>query len=487
MKKRLLFLLLPLVWGMGGYALGASRSFVIDSLALLRADSLVRRSEAKGEGRYSFALRDVTLGASSAVGYEPKRLLTPASVTKLFTSMAVLTKLGADYAYATDIRLEGHVQEGVLHGNLVIIGSGDPSINSKYFTQDKERWQRSLLQAVRSVGIHRIEGNIVVDASRFDRVGIHPRWASEDRGDYYGTGVFGFNLYDNWLDLFFSTGKTKESITLVDAYPPEPGIALDNQLTVSCKTQGWEGVGNNLSELRTLLGILPCNKSRVRVAIDLPHPPLYAARLIRRMLREEGAIEVSGQAEVRFDAPTKPKGRLIGRYYSPPLRDLCREMNYQSLNHYAEAFFKSLVPTVQASYEEAWQAEQRICRELGITLSSGARLYDGSGLTRANRLAAQDLVEMLVAISNNADVQMLDAFVSSIPRAGREGTVRNFMKDSRLKLLLKSGSMSGVQTYAGYLYHGGRTYAVALLANGVTNRSAVRGVMQRYLETLFLP
>lgn len=477
---------LPLTLLLCALALGQSFAQVLrpDSLALSRVDSLVRASEERGVARYSFAVQEISADSLFS-GYHPQQICTPASVTKLFTTATALESLGADYAFRTDVYLEGRVEEGVLYGNLLVVGSGDPSIASKYFSRDKERWQKSVLQAVQAKGIHRIEGNIVVDASRFERMGVHPRWAPEDRGDYYGTGVYGFNLYDNWLDLYFATGSPKDSIRLVDTYPKGAQLTLNNRLTVSCKTQGWEGDGANLVEERTLLGTLPCNKSRVRVAIDLPHPPLHAARLLLSMLQTEG-IEVEGTEEVRFSPSPTPRV-LVGRYYSPSLRELCREMNFRSLNHYAEALFKALVPTQGATSAEAWRREQEVLHSWGLSLSPRAHLYDGSGLTRANKLSAQDLITLLVGVSNKAHSSTLDAFVASLPRAGREGSVRSFMKDTPLKLYIKSGSMGGVQSYAGYLNYRGRVYAVALLANGFSQRAAVRRVMQEYLEALFPP
>nr|WP_314783151.1 D-alanyl-D-alanine carboxypeptidase/D-alanyl-D-alanine-endopeptidase [uncultured Porphyromonas sp.] len=453
-------------------------------LALARVDSLIRASEESGVARYSFAVQDVSQDTLWAA-YRPEEMCTPASITKLFTAATALESLGADYSFCTELYMEGELKSGVLYGNLLVIGSGDPSIDSKFFEQDKERWQQSVLQTVQAKGIRRIEGNIVIDASRFERMGIHPRWAPDDRGDYYAAGVYGFNLYDNWLDLYFATGGVKDSIRLVGTYPKGVQLTLDNRLKVNCKTQGWEGDGTNLVEHRTLLGTLPCNRESVRVAIDLPHPPLHAARLLRATLEGQG-VEILGQEEARFESSSHPR-TLIGRYYSPSLRDLCREMNYRSLNHYAEALFKALVKENGATSEQAWLREQEILSSWGVRLSPKAHLYDGSGLTRANRLSAQDMVALLVGVSTKARGNTLDAFAQSLPRVGREGTVKGFMPGTSLKLYCKSGSMRGVQTYAGYLYYQRRVYAVALLANGCANRAKVRGVMQQYIEGLFPP
>ena len=411
-------------------------------LALARVDSLIRASEESGVARYSFAVQDVSQDTLWAA-YRPEEMCTPASITKLFTAATALESLGADYSFCTELYMEGELKSGVLYGNLLVIGSGDPSIDSKFFEQDKERWQQSVLQTVQAKGIRRIEGNIVIDASRFERMGIHPRWAPDDRGDYYAAGVYGFNLYDNWLDLYFATGGVKDSIRLVGTYPKGVQLTLDNRLKVNCKTQGWEGDGTNLVEHRTLLGTLPCNRESVRVAIDLPHPPLHAARLLRATLEGQG-VEILGQEE-------------------------------------------ALVKENGATSEQAWLREQEILSSWGVRLSPKAHLYDGSGLTRANRLSAQDMVALLVGVSTKARGNTLDAFAQSLPRVGREGTVKGFMPGTSLKLYCKSGSMRGVQTYAGYLYYQRRVYAIALLANGCANRAKVRGVMQQYIEGLFPP
>lgn len=450
------------------------------------ANKLLAESEQKNEARYSVAIREVTLPRDSTHGYYPERLLTPASVTKLFTAASALTSQGAGYSFETKLYYVGTLQADTLYGFLLVKGSGDPSIDSKYFPRDRNRWTQHVVQALKSKGIRHITEGLVVDASRWEFMGFNRHWATEDFGNYYAAGVYGFNTYDNWLDLYFSTHTSKQSIRYIGSYPQEHGFTIHNNLDVRCNgNAGWRGHGKNLEQQRTLSGILPCRRNRIEVSVDLPHPPLFAARDLKRIIQAAG-ISIEGEAQATFSS-VQQEGRLMGIYYSPTLARLCREMNVRSLNHYAEALLKMQEKALGATTQQALQRERQLLQQLGVKFTNGAVLYDGSGLARANQLAAQDLTDLLCVMQTKADINESDAFVASLPRVGREGTVKNFMAQTPLRFYAKSGSMRGVQTYAGYVIYQGRVYAVALLANQVRSKARVRSVMQQYLEQLFLP
>lgn len=470
----------------GAFIFITSNTWAQEQDSLLRkATEILTKSERANHATYSVAIREVMNGTQQ-YDYSGSRLLCPASVTKLFTSAIALEVLGADYAFNTDLYINGKVDQKILNGSITVVTSGDPSIASKYFPRDSLRWVDNVYQALTAHQIAHIKGDIIIDASCFESVGVNPMWANEDKGEYYGAGVYGGNIYDNWVNLFYQTGKKANDYKVTGSYPPDVAVYWDNQLTVHCKKSGWGASGKGLEERRTIKGILPCNRAQVTVRTDLPNPPRYMGRWLKMKLLQFG-ITVEGNVQVSF-TPSNQRERLIGRYYSPSLRQLCQVMNFRSLNHYAEALLKAIDrdPKGQraATTNGAVAIAEQIWAEDGLTLSNNHKLFDGSGLARANRVSALDVVSLLNYMSMHT-VENVDAFMNSLPQAGVEGTVKSFMRDSHLRLFVKSGSMRDIQCYAGYLHYQGRSYSVALLASNVTNRAKVRLAMQKYLETLF--
>ena len=117
--------------------------------------------------------------------YDTLRQLTPASVMKLVTTATALELIGEDYRYPTRITYDGHIEDGMLRGNLYIEGSGDPSLGSAFIDEEPEAFARDWIEAIRRTGIRRVTGSVVADASLFDTEGLSLKWAREDLGSYY--------------------------------------------------------------------------------------------------------------------------------------------------------------------------------------------------------------------------------------------------------------------------------------------------------------
>jgi serine-type D-Ala-D-Ala carboxypeptidase/endopeptidase (penicillin-binding protein 4) len=133
------------------------------------------------------------------------KMMIPASVLKLVTSAAALEILGPDYRFRTRIGYSGKIENGILKGNLVIIGGGDPALGSEYFRDHYffphflEVWA----QRIKAAGIKRVEGNLIMDGSLYDTEKIPPTWIWEDMGNYYGAGASALTVYDNLFRISF--------------------------------------------------------------------------------------------------------------------------------------------------------------------------------------------------------------------------------------------------------------------------------------------
>lgn len=444
---------------------------------------VLQNSEARGDAVYSALIADVKKG-KIIDEYHSSQSLIPASLVKLITTASAL-KLLPQYPFITDFRISGEITEGLLKGDLIIRGSGDPSLYSKYFPRDSTRFRESLLVALSAYGIHQIEGSVVVTADCFEKEGFNPTWDEEDRGEWYGCGVYGFNLYDNWLDLTFQTKEKGSRPKLIKQYPSGTQTVLHNQLRTVSKGAYAHATGSELHNERILKGSLPAHRTRALLSIDLPNPPQFGADFITSLLRQHGiCIENEGRASYE---PTDLTTQMIGQYYGPSLESLIRICNIHSLNHYAEALLKRIaqekVPI--GSTLEGIQMEKGLWESEGIQLSKGFRLTDGSGLSRSNRLTAVDLYSILLAMSQ--DSSLFESFIQSLPEAGVEGSVKRFLRDTAYSAYLKSGSMRGIQCYAGYISYQEDQYIVVLLSNKVRNRKKTRQAMQLAIEAVVTP
>lgn len=458
-----------------------------------RVRNLLIEAERKGVASFGCMLTAAESG-ETLFAYGAERSMIPASTTKLFTTAAA-TLLLDEYPFITDFRITGKVKGTTLYGDLLFVGSGDPSLYSKYFPADSARFRESLLASLRAHHIERIEGSVGIIASAYDSLGFNPLWMGEDRGEWYANGIYGFNIFDNWIDLTLSSGKGTYDVSLLKTYPPRTGVEWDNRLTTTQKGSFAEGDGLPLVERRTLKGSVPRNRSRITLSTDMPHPPLYAARFLTNLLQAHG-VEVVAAPYASFTAPMA-SGRLIGRYYGPAKSNLLRATNYHSLNHYAEALLKAIArdeakrkadqaqQPLPASVAAGLACEKQLFTKAGIRFSPLFRLTDGSGLARANRFTAGDMTKLLSYMIRQ-DVPLFEEYLYSLPEAGSEGTVRRFLGNKPYRTFLKSGSMRGVQCYAGYIDYKGKQYIVALFANDLRDRARVRTLFAAVADLVLL-
>lgn len=445
---------------------------------------------------FSLLVKDTGSG-ETLFAYDTIRQLTPASVLKAVTTATALEILGEDYRFPTTLEYDGSLENGSLKGNLYIKGSGDPSLGSAHFAPDHKRFLQEWIAALRKAGIRRIEGAVIADESLFDTEGVSPKWVGEDMGSYYGAGSYGLCVFDNLYRLGLRTGAPGTRPQVKGTEPELPGIRFHNYLTAQpVASDSSFIVGAPFAKDRYLYGIVPANREWYPLKGDIPDPPLFLADYLTRQLEHEG-IAVGGPPTcfrvLREAGRWKPGRRTaLVTTYSPPLREIVRVTNHASHNLFADALIKTIglrhtPPKGEAisSFQRGVLALRRHWEEKGLDLSS-VWTYDGSGLSAVNKLSTAFLVDLLIHMKTCS--QQRAAFYASLPEAGREGSVRNFLKGTPLqgKARLKSGSMSRVKGYAGYIREGGREYAVALLVNNYAcDGRAMTAAIERLLTRLF--
>lgn len=479
----LLLLLLPLS--------GWARQDHIDTT---QAVQILQQAEQRGEARYGVSVWRIDED-KPLLDYRGRERFTPASVTKIFSTATALIALGADYQFPTEIGYRGEItSDGILKGDLIIVGHGDPSLESKHYPRRKGIFYEQVYLALQQAGIQQIRGRIVVDASAYCDEGYLNAWPREDWGRRYAPAVYGVNLCDNIMQVGISAQEVARGAKAPTfLHPTTPGHAwqMDIQLVKR---------GNRLSisadrdsrTTRRLSGRLARRSSKRQIiSCDLSNPAMALALQLAEHLQRRGIELADCQSVAYYDKSAPTLTTLLDIYLSPHLSELIRTCNYHSVNLYAEALlrstgnrFGSVQQGVCISTSEALRQEMNYWRETCSLSADELALYDGSGLSRHSKLSPYALTATLRQVYR-LPLPISDPFILSLPQVGREGTVRNLFPATQLTAYFKSGSIRGVQNYAGYVSYNGHTYCVSLLANNMRHRGTTRRTMTQVLKALF--
>ena len=442
---------------------------------------------------FSLVVKDVQEGRT-VYSYDTDRLQSPASVLKTVATATALEILGEDYRYPTTLEYDGILENGTLEGNLYIKGSGDPSLGSSHFAPGQNKFLSTWIAALQKAGIKHITGSVISDESIFDTEGVSIKWLREDMGNYYAPGSYGISIFDNMYKLSLQTGAAGTRPVLKGTEPDIPFIRFKNYLKAApVSSDSAYIIGAPLDDVRYLYGVLPANREAYVLKGDIPDPALYLARYLTDQLQQKG-IRVDGspscyRIEVEENRWKKGERKEIVTTYSPTLREIASICNHVSHNLYADALVKTVGLQYKprrnemiSSFGRGVQVVKEYWEKKGLDVFP-LRMNDGSGLAPADKVSAGFMGELWVYMATESAVS--DAFIASLPQAGIEGSVRNFLKGSKLqgKAHLKSGGITGVRSYAGYITKDGKTYAVAVFSN---NYSCPMSRMTRALEKLLL-
>lgn len=405
---------------------------------------------------------------SQVYAYNSQQSMTPASVTKLLTTAAGFEKMGSDFRFKTTLAYSGTLEKnGTLHGDIYIIGGGDPVLGSYRYRQTMPdsvfaEWAK----AVASAGIKAVNGRVLYDASIFDGQQLHDSWQWGDIGNYYGSGICGLNFHENMFFIYFTPGARVGFPASVSRLEPT-GLALRvvNNVTTGAAKSGdnVKVYGDPSSTIRTCYGTMPADDRNFSVRASLPKPPQACADLFTLYLRRN-KISVSGAASEAIQRPSNLVNIL--EYTSPTYYIIAQYTNITSNNTYAEAIHRYLGYAIsgKGNSENGAIAVADYIKRLKLE-SSGVRLEDGCGLSRNNRITADFICRFLAEVKR---ADYFEDFSKSMALAGENGTVKNMLMDlpSGTKVRVKTGSMTGVRAFAGYVVKpGGEKYCFAVIAN----------------------
>lgn len=421
----------------------------------------VANAPALQTGQVGVCVREASTG-NIILEYNAKKTFKPASTQKVVTTMAGLSLLGDTATFATRIGYYGTVSGGVLKGMLVIQGGGDPTLASPYFPGSlkgsdlAQKWAEQL----KSLGITRIDGDVVGDVGLFEETVLPSPWLWEDMGNYYASGAWGLNWGENEYKLFFQPGaKAGEPTSILRTEPHMPDLIWTNQVLTGAHGSGDNAFiyGAPYSYTRYVVGTIPAGPKEFSIKGSLPDPPLFAAEELLAALKAAG-ITVTGEAttmrHIRLEH-TPPGGSFqqLFLHRSASLGDIVYWCNKRSNNLYAECILKFIGArksgkgTTMAGIEwvrNYWSGK-------GVA-TAGWFMRDGSGLSPTNGITPAQLTDMMYRFRSNPKFPV---FLKSLPVCGLgtdDGNNKNVCDGTSAagRICAKGGYIARVRTYTGY-------------------------------------
>lgn len=436
---------------------------------------------------------DLSTGRS-VVSHEAEKSLTPASVLKLITTATAIEALGDNFRYRTDVALDANDPTRIL-----ILGSGDPTLGSEAFKDSPDRFFNDCRQLLEKTLSKNSEYSIYVVDNLFGYDGVSPEWTWIDMGNYYAAGAYGVSVFDNTYRLFFNTVNKNSCPVILRTDPEIKGLTFQNELKLnsSGRDNGYI-YGAPFSYDRWVRGDIPGGRSSFSIKGDIPDPGLLLGEKLAENLMQNGfkigSVEtsrkdyISGVCAVSTTSRYRV-GQVLFTQVSRPLKEIIREINVESNNHYSEHLIRTIGRQYKADiYDNALEAGIEFVvdywKRKGVDITP-VTMHDGSGLAPQNAVSSEFLADMLSYMYNKSSYSA--AFINSLPKAGQDGTLRNFMTNTRYngKIIAKSGSIGGVHCYAGYLFDGEKRYAFSVMINKFNGtRAQVRGAIEQFLLSL---
>lgn len=416
-------------------------------------------------------------------GRNERRLFTPASNTKLVVAAVAAALLPPQLTVRTSVYAAGPVAAGVLRGDLVLYGRGDPTFSRRCYATDTLAQGvcdldpfaplRLIADTLKARGVRQVAGDVVGDGSWFEAASVHPGWQLFDLNWWYAAPVAALAFNDNSLNFVWQPGIRVGAPALISMWPDLGDVAFENR-TVTVPAGGETDIGDRFFRLPGTAqvwaeGTVAIDRAPRTEYFAVSDPNLFAARALRQALADAG-IAVAGTTRSTTDSAlyAEARGRApLAETVSRPARDWIFPVLNTSQNLFAEMLLKQLGRRFggAGSWEEGLAVERRfLIDSVGIDSTEFA-LSDGSGLSSANLISPLAFTRLLRYIRAHP---RYPSFAAGLPRAGGTGSLSTRFVRTPLqgRVRAKTGSITGVNTLAGYIERpDGRPLAFAVQLN----------------------
>jgi len=383
----------------------------------------------------------------------------PASNMKLFSDAAALLALGPNYQFINELSTNAtRLEQGVLKGSVYLYLPGDPSFTSADLSM--------LLAKLKTWGIKRIDGNIILVSARHGIKPYAPGWSKKDLIHSYGAPLAPLILDENRLVVTVNPAARAGQKALVELNTSNTGITLHNEVTTKTTSKGC-GLGYVMDKKNqlTVRGCIGLSQWSGQQKLAIKNPARYAKAHIKSELNALG-IKLNGK--IKFGK--KPEtALLLGSHKSKSIASLLKKTLKTSDNLYAESLYLHTAAVLHGS-PVSWRKAQPILKkfieqETHISMKN-AVLKDGSGLSRQDKLTPKQTVALLKFLHDRFPLAY--EYISALPVAGRDGTLKKRLKKPSQQgfVRAKTGTMSGIVSLSGYMYTtNAHTLAFAIYIN----------------------
>ncbi|TAF46338.1 MAG: D-alanyl-D-alanine carboxypeptidase/D-alanyl-D-alanine-endopeptidase [Sphingobacteriales bacterium] len=420
------------------------------------------QSESLTYASFSFTVIDANTG-NTVFTANPNTGLAPASTLKLITSATALQVLGANYRFKTNITYTGNIINHTLNGDVIITGHGDPTLGSwRWPKSNKNAVLNVILQSLVEAGIKNINGKIIADDSLWDTQSLPDGWLWQDMGNYYGAATSALCWGENQVELTVVPGKNVASAVSLKNVNTYPFLNIVNEVTTGNSNTGdnvfaYSAPYTNTIYLRGTYGI-NCKK---QVGIAIPDPAYALAYDVQAFLVQNniGVNQITTARALGSLYQNPAQAVTLCTITSPPLSEIIKPLNQKSINLYAEQLLRTLAAQKgkNATFSHGIAVVKNYAKSLNIA-SEALNMYDGSGLSPANRVSTWALARLLYQAQK---APWYSTFYQSLP--------------SHNTMVMKSGSIADVLAYAGYHSNKEGKFCFSVVVNNYNgNESALR-------------
>ena len=468
----------PIPVGATGVAESAAVSASVGSL---RAD-LTRLVESPNWGGDRWSVIVVSLSRGDTLfGHDADAFLAPASNMKLFTTAAGLYYLGPEFRYNTFLLTDGRIEDGALAGNVVLYGTGDPTLSDRF--GGKLNVWRAFADTLVALGVREVRGDVVGDGTYFRGSGAAEGWQTGYMDATYAAPAAALSFAENIVLLQIRPGAQAGWRPEVTALPGGDDLGVVNQATTVAGARTSIRVTRAAYDGPILVqGQIGARARPVLRSVPASDPPRYAAAAFRQVLEERG-IRVTGEVRSVLRTEESPVSgrsifapafggqtpvRVLAIHTSPPLLEILDIINKRSHNLMAEQVLRTVgrVALGDGSVEAGARATIEMLKREVDAPPPELAIHDGSGLSTLNRVSARSMISLLSFMARSP---MWEPYWSTLPVAGVSSGLRRMQRTAAERnLRAKTGTINNVSALSGYVQaRNDEVLAFAIISNDV--------------------
>lgn len=438
-----------------------------DRLRIL-ADS-ARTAPMWRNARWGMLVVDAESG-DTLYSHDADRLFMPASNQKLLTGAIALRTLGADYRWRTPVLLRGRQRGDRFEGDLLLVGSGDPSFSDSLRGGDPFAAFAPISRALEARGIRRITGRVLPAGDRFTGITTGFGWEIDDLDGPYGAPSDELLFSEGELTVRVRAGTRDGDLPTVVTYPTRAYPVV----VIEARTRGAGATGEPLRVTYDSVGVRLHVTGTIavgdsaRIFTGYRHPADATVAAVTQALGDAG-IRVTARARSLPPGVDSTAGDTLVVLESASFADIMRRMQKPSQNQIAEMLFRTsgAHATGVGTADSARAHAARALRELGVGAEDAA-YRDGSGMSRHDYVTPRALVRVLDAMRRSPEFEL---YRTALPAAGVDGTLRNRMRGTPAagNAHAKTGTVDKARSLSGYVTSAdGRLLLFSLLSNNFT-------------------